>query len=382
MVPLLVSLFLVSSAARNTSCSPIGDVIDVAHAYACRPEYMYAFATQTFTQGYRYRPEDCELWAHISIGDRVKENSKSAFWRLMTLRLQDLPGVDDTWSMLYVGANQRGRDGLHFFEKYGLNVHFFEPSNLFFRNLVESVGSHPNFFFHNYALGAKTEWRQLLMDDESSRVVPSNTYSENAESVLIRSVGEALNEIFPDGIPDQTTFLHINCEGCEFDVVKLMPLDKLQYVQIATHIESVTDTLSDNFEYSRRRYCAMHRKLFETHRFMVGSPWVWERWERRRWEYRGCFVDLAAQHQPRTIPKIDPSKANGILDEPDTEREDPLDTCSRAAAYVGLRYFALQNGGWCGGFNDEEQYWQLQYIDGCSDGRGGYFRNDVYEFVN
>eukprot|EP00397_Hematodinium_sp_SG-2012_P041303 GEMP01045453.1.p1 GENE.GEMP01045453.1~~GEMP01045453.1.p1 ORF type:complete len:258 (+),score=58.43 GEMP01045453.1:370-1143(+) len=246
------------------------------------------------------------------------------------------------------------------------------------------VGFNPKFFFHNYALGATTEWRYLLMDSEASRIVPRHARAENSESILIRSVDEALNEIFASvgGVPDQRVFLHINCEGCEYDVVQLMPAKKIRYIQIATHLETVTSSLSDNFEYSRRRYCAMHRKLFETHRFVMGSPWAWERWERRRWEHRGCFQDTSAHAGPRTIPKIDHRLANGILDEHEGTHQDPLGTCSRAASYVGLRFFALQNGGWCGGMDDETAYWDMQPAEGCSAGTGAYFLNDVYEFVD
>eukprot|EP00397_Hematodinium_sp_SG-2012_P055669 GEMP01068110.1.p1 GENE.GEMP01068110.1~~GEMP01068110.1.p1 ORF type:complete len:161 (+),score=26.20 GEMP01068110.1:3-485(+) len=85
----------------------VGDVTNNTKAFVfCRKEYMYAFATQNFTQGYRYKPQDCEFWAHVSIQDSVKENSRCAFYKLMPLRLQHLPDVDSTWSMLYVGANE------------------------------------------------------------------------------------------------------------------------------------------------------------------------------------------------------------------------------------------------------------------------------------
>lgn len=82
----------------------------------------------------------------------------------------------------------------------------------------------------------------------------------------------------------------------------------------------------------------------------------------------------------RTIPRIDPKVVNGILDEEEGERADPLDACSRAAAYLGVRFFAVQNGGWCGGIDDEGVFWGMESIDGCENGLGGYFRNDVYEF--
>lgn len=96
--------------------------------------------------------------------------------------------------------------------------------------------------------------------DEASHVLPPGVISEETESILVRKVEEVFAENHL-AVPEGRTLLHINCEGCEFDVVKLMPLERMPYVQIATHVEHVTNRLGDNYVYSQRRYCAMHREM-------------------------------------------------------------------------------------------------------------------------
>lgn len=63
---------------------------------------------------------------------------------------------------------------------------------------------------------------------------------EDTEAVLIRSAAEALPEVLAQSHRDSVELLHVNCEGCEYDVVQGLGdtghLARISQVQLATHL--------------------------------------------------------------------------------------------------------------------------------------------------
>eukprot|EP00931_Biecheleriopsis_adriatica_P054937 TRINITY_DN32385_c0_g1_i1.p1 TRINITY_DN32385_c0_g1~~TRINITY_DN32385_c0_g1_i1.p1 ORF type:complete len:363 (+),score=74.82 TRINITY_DN32385_c0_g1_i1:26-1090(+) len=257
--------------------------------------------------GYRYNAtEDCHFWASYAARDRHVEGSRVLdFNRIASYRLHEpfVPPLRQNGTALYVGAHRLGEDGLEFRRRYQLQMHLFEPSPTFFRSLSEALAGEPGFTLHNYGLGARTRQMKLRLSGTASRTVDgaeevlgdhadSLAETDGTEPVLIRAAAEAVPEVLaaassaPSSRSVGIELLHVNCEGCEYDVVeglrKAGQLEGVAQVQVATHLLEHNAPAANWEEVSVKRYCEMHRILSQTHDRAWGLPWVWERWTRRK----------------------------------------------------------------------------------------------------
>merc|ERR1719330_1116673 len=123
---------------------------------------------------------------------------------------------------------------------------------------------------------------QLHLSGTGSRTfdAPRGPASEE-ETVLVRAAAEAVPEVLAAdwghrGSGAGVELLHVNCEGCEYDVVdglrRAALLPQVEQVQIATHLLDAVDpslsfqeALEVVLQLSVRRYCEMHEILSETH---------------------------------------------------------------------------------------------------------------------
>ena len=268
--------------------------------------------------GYRYNvSEDCHFWASYAARDRhVEGSSVLDFTRLASFRLSSpfFPPLQRNGTALYIGAHRSADDGLVFQRRHGLHMHLFEPSPTYFHMLRDSLAGTPGFTLHNYGLGAKTRRAHLRLSGTASRVVNLVNLTdaadsddledldsaetgdlgdpEGTETVLIRSAAEAIPEVLAEDRTGFVELLHVNCEGCEYDVVKGLSqtgqLLRVGQIQLATHLLEYTgpaadfqEALSLSLQISVKRYCEMHQMLSLTHDRVWGLPWVWERWTRR-----------------------------------------------------------------------------------------------------
>ena len=259
--------------------------------------------------GYRYNvSEDCHFWASYAARDRhVEGSSVLGFSRVAEFRLDSpfVPPLRRNGTALYIGAHRSGDDGLVFQRRHGLHMHLFEPSPTFFHMLKDSLAGAPGFTLHNYGLGARTRRAHLRLSGTASRVVNQTSADwesdeldekemkepEGTEAVLIRSAAEAIPEVLAD-TRAFVELLHVNCEGCEYDVVQGLgqtgQLARVGHIQLATHLleyngpsADFQEALSLSLQISVKRYCEMHQTLALTHDRVWGLPWVWERWTRR-----------------------------------------------------------------------------------------------------
>jgi hypothetical protein len=108
--------------------------------------------------------------------------------------------------------------------------------------------------------------------------------SDQHYKLIVRDVAEILFEFKilkkeASTIKNELSLLHMNCEGCEYDVIeRLLTTGLIKYIrhlQFGSHrpIEmqlTVTD-----------RYCFLQSSLNISHDRVFGIPWGWERWTRR-----------------------------------------------------------------------------------------------------
>merc|ERR1711971_1073608 len=94
------------------------------------------------------------------------------------------------------------------------------------------------------------------------------------------------------GVRAESAVFHINCEGCEYEVIESLGQDRLSTVsaiQISTHMVQASGRAMGAFpsfktsvEESIFRYCKMHETLAKTHVLLYGAPWRHELWVRTR----------------------------------------------------------------------------------------------------
>ncbi|CAK0846980.1 unnamed protein product [Prorocentrum cordatum] len=238
----------------------------------CRTLLLGALARDE-VPGYAYRVQDCHFWAHYGVRDRAVEGARlTDFNRLAELRLSEpfSPPLRPNATMLYVGAHRTGDDGAHFHRHHRLRVHLFEPSPSFFGDLQRALGGVPGFTLHNYGLGAQTRRMRLLVSGTASRTLENRSdvglAPGRVEEVLVRAAAEAAPDVLGGGAAE---LLHVNCEGCEYDVIEGISdaghLAEIPQVQIATHMLDHQDpnvpfleAMALSVQVSARRYCQMH----------------------------------------------------------------------------------------------------------------------------
>ena len=75
------------------------------------------------------------------------------------------------------------------------------------------------------------------------------------------------------------------------------------------------------------------------------------------------------------------SKTQHLQDYPPS-RDNPVETCAKAAQSLGYKYFGIALGFCISGSNDVSHYVQIKAINLCQNGKGGYYNGffmDVYQ---
>merc|ERR1711874_127156 len=74
----------------------------------------------------------------------------------------------------------------------------------------------------------------------------------------------------------QLDLLHINCEGCEYELLENIIENnlhrKIKIIQFGSHFFAQIARLTE-------RYCNIREKLSETHVKIYGQSFGWERWD-------------------------------------------------------------------------------------------------------
>ncbi|CAF3774630.1 unnamed protein product [Rotaria sp. Silwood1] len=201
--------------------------------------------------------------------------------------------------ILYCGAHEAGTDGLEFLRKYEYcNVWFLEPVIQFYDKLIHSneilkqlkTGKH-----HMYHIGLSNK-NDLIdvtwQDIKESQALTLIGKQENKQNIgnnqkyklILRDIAEILFEFHllsttSNGIiTGELNLLHLNCEGCEYDVIeRLVKTNLIKYIriiQLGSHRPAAIHTTVN------QRYCCLQQMLSMTHHLQFGVPWAWERWLR------------------------------------------------------------------------------------------------------
>jgi hypothetical protein len=202
-------------------------------------------------------------------------------------------------SIIYCGVNVAGTDGIRFAKTYpGCRVWFLEPVSTFYQQFIHSsdwnllMAGKSSHLYEAHSYGLSNQSMMIHVTDDSinegqglsliDRQMNINMYQ--GYKLVVRDVAEVLFELKilkqsnsqSNPIGGQLTVLHINCEGCEYDVLEWLVhtslIKYIRYVQFGSHRPlSIQLTIAE-------RYCSLQEKLNKTHRMEYGIPWAWERW--------------------------------------------------------------------------------------------------------
>lgn len=134
---------------------------------------------------------------------------------------------------------------------------------------------------HKYGLGASNRIVELL----ESEVLGQSTFgmkgSENVEEeeiieLPIRKTADVIKNI-TSNTPGNIDLLHVNCEGCEWEMLENIIKENLHHqiriIQFSSHFFPQVEGITS-------RYCKIQEKLRESHEMVYGQSWGWERWDK------------------------------------------------------------------------------------------------------
>ncbi len=250
------------------------------------------------------RQQACIIYAKqltkndLNLSEHTRNNIKQYSNEYDRFRKFDFTQVK-TCTIIYCGANVNGIDGLRFANEYPFcYIWFLEPMPTFYEQFVHSSGwkrlmtSDRAKLYNALAYGLSNHSKFIDVVETNSSNGQSFTLfreelkmnSRQRHKLVIRDVSEimfelkVLNRLDTDLniIDGELTLLHMNCEGCEYEVLeRLIDTDLIKhvrYLQFETHRpKSIQSTIAE-------RYCSVQEKLNNTHNREFGIPWAWERW--------------------------------------------------------------------------------------------------------
>jgi FkbM family methyltransferase len=198
-------------------------------------------------------------------------------------RFKPLPGLPKkspsppTCKIWYVGAHKHGHDGKSFQKQYNCEIHVFEPHPDFFNVLNAEYKREKieNAHMHDYGFGGSTRTIHNIGSNGVGSFNMVDGKGKTGKSMKIRAAAEIWKELIPgDGTLD---LLHLNCEGCEYELmeslIKANLISKIKTIQIGTHKYKGIQNISS-------RYCNIVSVLTKTHKADFQQIFGWDRWER------------------------------------------------------------------------------------------------------
>eukprot|EP00586_Coscinodiscus_wailesii_P010232 CAMPEP_0172497958 /NCGR_PEP_ID=MMETSP1066-20121228/107532_1 /TAXON_ID=671091 /ORGANISM="Coscinodiscus wailesii, Strain CCMP2513" /LENGTH=219 /DNA_ID=CAMNT_0013271011 /DNA_START=603 /DNA_END=1262 /DNA_ORIENTATION=+ len=183
-------------------------------------------------------------------------------------------------SIWEVGANIRAADIEEFMGMYpNCHYHGYEPVPIFFTQLEHYWKSgvrkekSVNLALHNYGIDS----HDATFSVSKAALKGEGTYLGNGNDVggipiKIKSFDNAVEDaggIYP-------TLFHVNCEGCEWDMLsnllRLKSFRKIPIIQFGTH--NYGKTVGER----AWELCRIREKLAESHVMVYGIAFGWERW--------------------------------------------------------------------------------------------------------
>lgn len=184
-----------------------------------------------------------------------------------------------------VGGNTKAYDSQVLLKRNPhAHLHIYEPVPTFFKALKNEWAAVANVTLHMEGLGFADDRLRLpvsALSGQGTFLMEANgSDSTPYLTLVIRDAAAAFCELLKTNRAERIDVLHVNCEGCEYDMfARLAEQDMLQYfvhIQASFHnygAGGIGDCMS--------KYCLIREALERTHVQASGVPFGWERWTRK-----------------------------------------------------------------------------------------------------
>lgn len=190
-----------------------------------------------------------------------------------------LPEKDCTfWE---VGANTLAADSREFLKTYGhCHFHAFEPIPDFFQVLQRNWESESRMTVYPFGLALEPTTFMVprtSLDGEGTFIGDASTSNQSGNATELLSAKIESFDTALASIGGPPTVLHMNCEGCEWDLLPQAKrhgfLNKVKIINIGWHAYGKVGIGARAWQ-----YCEIEQLLSETHTRVSGLPFGWERW--------------------------------------------------------------------------------------------------------
>ncbi|CAF3439386.1 unnamed protein product [Rotaria sp. Silwood1] len=233
-----------------------------------------------------YENFTCQTWQNLSYINVSKYQEcllwvpNRRFWAVDGVRHTAHKNLLNSTSLIIEVGGNRGHDTIKFIELYNASIISYEPLLSMWEDLTKQFKSNPKIEIHPYGLGSRA--RSLLIEPydvgnagTSIFRTLSATNSSNIQKIRLLDIVEVIRHIretrTKNGIIDM---ISINCEGCEFEILPALILNRMiQYfriIQFATHTGLLTE--------SSCIYCQIEQALERTHKILFHYSKLWEGW--------------------------------------------------------------------------------------------------------
>ena len=241
----------------------------------------------------RLRTTQLTVFAHLwDSGDHAKWNAEMRISPdIEELHQANTPDGDgcNVWE---VGAHKTAYDSHELLKNYRYcKFHAFEPIPKYYRALKEHISMsrkeyvRTNIIPYNYGLSSTNATFYVSADnlqEQSTYIGESSTTSATTGGGIKGDTIVGHIKTFDYAIQDtggkKPTLLHINCEGCEWEMIPQAIstgfIKDIPIIQIGTHNYGRVGLGTRVWQ-----YCEIHALLNQTHRMVEGgTPFAWERW--------------------------------------------------------------------------------------------------------
>jgi len=231
----------------------------------------------------------CKLPYHNKTGTLVVHHFDAENHHIWNqhMRFEDLASLKDGNLIIYVGANTDGADGVDLMKKCpNCIIHIFEPVPTFNKILRERWDDHKikngwDATINNFGLGLNNRIVKL----SKSSIIGQSTFGmketegDEFEELKIKDASKIVSNVLRNlNEKDEVDLLHVNCEGCEWEMFENLIGSgihtKIRMIQFGSHYFSQVEGIT-------QRFCQIRKTLGMTHHMVYGEAWGWERWDRR-----------------------------------------------------------------------------------------------------
>ena len=198
------------------------------------------------------------------------------------------PALPEDAVIIEVGGHTDAADSRKFRGAHaGATIHIYEPVPPFCQTLKSKWADDKQTVVHCAGMGDKKRDIPFSGDGlagQGTYVMEGGAKRQGSASQVAIHIVNAVAELSatvaasPHGRID---LLHINCEGCEWEMLESLlfsgrTIKDVKYLQISFHNYS-----SKGLGAVILQYCRLHEKLQQTHELVQGVPFGWERWALR-----------------------------------------------------------------------------------------------------